>query len=82
MTSPLHRSCLKCVGCFSLTSTKNGAGLNEWMAKSSASAATVFSPPLSSLMARKRFIGGIAVYLMPAHKHNKKGSKEVETKET
>ena len=36
-----------------------------WMEKSNASAATVFSPPDSCSISRKRFVGGIAVYLMP-----------------
>lgn len=37
-----------------------------WIAKSRASAAMVFSPPESCSMSRKRFIGGIAWYLIPA----------------
>lgn len=37
-----------------------------WIAKSRASAAMVFSPPDSWSMSRKRFIGGMAWYLMPA----------------
>jgi hypothetical protein len=36
-----------------------------WMAKRSARAAIVFSPPESCSMSRNRFIGGIAWYLMP-----------------
>ena len=39
---------------------------NLWIAKSNARAAMVFSPPDSCSISRKRFIGGIAWYLIPA----------------
>ena len=37
-----------------------------WIAKSNARAAIVFSPPDNCSMSRKRFMGGIAWYLIPA----------------
>lgn len=36
-----------------------------WMANKSAKAATVFSPPDNCSISRKRFIGGMAWYLIP-----------------
>mmetsp|Transcript_10946 Transcript_10946/g.46734 ORF Transcript_10946/g.46734 Transcript_10946/m.46734 type:complete len:216 (+) Transcript_10946:225-872(+) len=47
------------------SSTKKGDERYEWIAKSSASAAMVFSPPLSCSMSRNRFVGGIAVNFTP-----------------
>ncbi|KAF2154867.1 hypothetical protein K461DRAFT_103538 [Myriangium duriaei CBS 260.36] len=47
------------------SSTKNGDGEKVWMAKSSAKAAIVFSPPDRCSMSRKRLSGGMAWYRVP-----------------
>ena len=44
---------------------EKGDGRKEWMAKTRARAATVFSPPLRSAISRNRLVGGITLYLTP-----------------
>ncbi|KAH3685087.1 hypothetical protein WICPIJ_003964 [Wickerhamomyces pijperi] len=45
--------------------TKNGEGMNEWMANNKDKAAMVFSPPDRNSISLNLFIGGIAWYLIP-----------------
>lgn len=66
--TPIERQAAAAVMLLASCNFQNTAGPHLWMANSSASAATVFSPPDSWSISRYRLVGGIAVNLMPDRK--------------